>query len=134
MPHYDAKFYGYREFVLKLGGIRPMPPRPPDPPPNRLKWWEWDLLGPIPYDYKFFNGIAGDAYPADFTEIGWNTRMMYGLVRQHPAIFQFRYKTGMEPDEREFDIGFIRLESVTGFKIRNARQGLDASYTIGFLR
>lgn len=107
---------------------------PPPKWPNRLKWWMWDKLGPKPYEYVVFSGLAGDDYQDEWTSIDFNTRVMYGTVRENNAIIKFQYRNTFEPQERQFYLGFVLLECVSGFKIKNAVQGLPAQYTIAFMR
>jgi len=143
--HYEGVYIGYREYILKLGGRTPMvhlpiPTRTPSfakaPPkwPNRLKWWMWEKLGPKPYEYRVFSGLANDDYPDEWTSIDFNTRVMYGIVKENNAMLKFQYRQSFEPQERQFYLGFILLECVSGFKIKNAVPGLPAKYEIAFLR
>ena len=124
-------FYGYRE--------RRVPPRlrtpswhftPPDPE-VRLTYWDWDLLGPVPFVYDVFAGFAEDEYPEDFVMFPFDPfpcRLVIGTIRDGPALLIFTYDGETEQPERRFDLGFARLEACRGFKIKNAEPGRICRY------
>lgn len=146
LPH--SSYLGYRELA---------PPAPPagrrgwtfpsmskgatysfplPPPPLRLQYWHWDLLGPIPFTYKVFRGEAADDYAAAFQEIDLPygmTRLIVCTIRDNPARLIFTYDGINELPEREFSIGFARVEAVVGFKVKNAIPGMTARYQLCFM-
>lgn len=140
-------FFGYREHevarVLSRRGwvfrsaSKITPWRfPASPPPLRLMYWHWDLLGNVPFTYKVFSGEATDNYAADFQEIDLPygmTRLIVCTIRDNPATLIFTYDGVNELPEREFSIGFARVEAVVGFKVRNARPGMTARYQLCFM-
>ena len=136
MASLSGSFFGYREYVKKpvVGGRLIV--FPPIEPEIRLQWWHWDLLGPIPYAYDVFKGTADDAFPDDFVLFPFFTRMILANIRDNPAKLQFCYdqEGKIYFDERQFDIGFIRVEAAWGFRIKNAVPGNPARYQIVPLR
>lgn len=126
----SGAFYGYREL-----------PRPPKartrpwrllPPTKelRLEYWHWDLLGPIPFCYENYRGLAEDDYGADFTLFPFMARLLIATIRDAPAYLILTYDGITEQPERRFDLGFARVEAVVGFKIRNAEPGRICSYQV----
>ncbi len=123
-------FYGYRERAPAPRG-KPIlwTFRPPEPE-LRLKYWHWEALGPIPFDYDVFSGYAEDDYPDDFTAFPFQSRLIIATIRHAPAYIRFTYDGITEQPERRFDIGFARIEAARGFKIRNADPGIRSEYQI----
>lgn len=129
-------FLGYRELARAAPlGRRGWSFAPP-PPPLRLKPWEYDLLGPVPFEYKIFKGWATDNYAVDFQEIDLSygtPRLIFCTIREHAAKFTFTYDGTTSSREREFSIGFARLEGVVAFKVKNATPGLTSWYQLCFM-
>jgi len=99
-------------------------------------YWHWDLLGPIPFSYKVFSGEATDDYAADFQDIDLPygmTRLIVCTIRDNPAKLIFTFDGVNALPEREFSIGFARLEAVRGFKVKNAIPGLTSRYQLCFM-
>lgn len=122
-------FWGYRGYRAPAGKTYFWRYTPPDPE-VALKYWHWDLMGPVPFSYNVCSGVAGDAYPADFVEFGFQSRLIIATIRDAPAIISFTYDGVTEQPERRFEIGFARLEAARGFKIRNAEAGRPCRYQI----
>ena len=143
MDH-PATFFGYREYekpVLSRRGARlftPVARRATrlDEPLERLapKWFHWDLLGPTPYDYEVHSGEARDTYSDAFILTRFQTRAVLCTVTDNPAYLVFTYDGATALPERFFDTGFTRVESIRGFKIRNAMPGQVARYQVVALR
>lgn len=103
------------------------------PPPDkeqRLEYWHWDLLGPIPFDYEVFSGTAEDDYPDDIVPFPFMSRLIVVTLRDAPAMIRFSYDGENDQPERRFEIGFARLEGARGFKIRNAEAGRACRYQV----
>lgn len=130
MPNYAGLFHGYRE--LPAAGRRAVYFHwyLPIPPENRLQYWHWDLLGPVPFWYEVYSGLAEDDYPADFIQFPFQSRLIMATIRDAPAYIIWTYDGVDELPERRFDLGFARLEAAVGFKIRNAEPGISARYQI----
>lgn len=132
MAIFSGSFFGYREYTKKAALISRPVVFPVIDPEIRLQWWHWDLLGPIPYAYNVFKGLANDDFPDKFILFPFFTRMILANIRDNPAKLQFCYDQDEEVyfDEREFDSGFIRVEAAWGFRIKNAVPGNPARYQI----
>ena len=126
-------FWGYREiFIPRRGGVGRRPPRVI---PNyiRMPLPELDMLIGIPYKYKVFEGSAGDNYPADYSMFGFDTKIVMGIIKNHPATIEGTIDGVTPLEEKTSELGFLRLESLQGFKIKNSIPGLPAKYQmIGF--
>lgn len=123
-------FYGYRERAPVRRASTRLWLFPPSDPEIRLTYWDWDLLGPIPFSYDVFSGYAGDDYPDDFVLFPFQSRLIIATIRDAPAYIRFTYDGVTEQPERRFDLGFARVEAARGFKIRNADPGIQSQYQI----
>lgn len=135
---YEGGFYGYREVRKPPGGARRgWHPSPVDPP-IRLKWFHWELLGPLPFDWRIFSGTTGDNFQDSLVSVGfdhdYSSRAVLAHIREAPAQIIFSNDGETENDMREFQYGFIRLEAIRGFKIRSAYVGIPSRYQFMFLR
>jgi hypothetical protein len=127
--HYAGLFHGYRELAAisaKLRrGVRLYAP----PPRTRLAWFHWDLLGPVPYDYRVYAGYADDEF-SDYVYLPFMSRLVLCSIHENDAILQFMYNEATECPKRLFEIGFERVEAVIAFRIKNAVPGNVARYQI----
>ena len=131
MPHYGTGvFLGFRGLAAAPRGRMPSWRYVPTDPEVALKYWHWDLLGPVPFSYDVFGGLAEDDYPADFVMFPFQSRLLMATIRDGPAMIKFTYDGATEQPERRFEIGFARLEAARGFKIRNAEAGRPCRYQI----
>lgn len=130
MHHADGSFWGYREKPKVLVGGGRLWLFPPIDPQIRLNYWHWDLLGPVPFQYRVFSGLANDNYPNDFIEFGFMSRLIFCTIRENPGTLILTYDGVTEQPEREFTLSFIRLEACVGFKIKNAQPGFPCNYQI----
>lgn len=126
----SGAFYGYRE--------KPPTPKlrmyswtftPPDPE-IRLESWSWDLLGPTPFEYDVYSGLAEDDYQNDFVLFPFVSRLLLVTIRDAPGELIFTFDGVEEQPQRQFDLGFLRLEAAAGFKIRNAEVGNICRYQV----
>ena len=92
------------------------------------------MLGPIPYDYKVYWGDAPDDYQADFIMLPFHTRAVHCTVMDSPGMLKFTYDGVEELPEREFGIGFERVEAIRGFKIKNKYPGNICRFQVMPLR
>lgn len=125
-------FFGYRALPRERAAVYSWRFLPPDPE-VRLQYWHWDLLGPIPFWYDVYAGLAADDYPEDFVLFPFEphmSRLIIATIRDAPAYLIFTYDGVTEQPERRFDLGFARLEAARGFKIRNAEPGRACRYQI----
>jgi len=135
---YEGGFFGYREVRKPPGGARRgWHPSPVDPP-IRLKWFHWELLGPLPFDWRIFSGTTGNDFQDSLIPVGfdgdYSSRAVLANIREAPAQIIFSNDGETENDMREFHYGFIRLEAIRGFKIRSAYVGIPSRYQLMFLR
>lgn len=134
---YEGGYWGYREVRKPPGGRRRGWHFTPPDPPIRLKWWHWELLGPIPFDWRIFSGTTEDDFGSMFLagfDHDYSSRAVVANIREAPAEIIFSHDGETEMEVRQFDTGFIRLEALRGFKIRSAYLGIPSRYQIMFLR
>lgn len=126
-----STYHGYRELapLPPGGGMRPWWFRPIKPE-IRLQYWQWDLLGPVPFWYEVYSGLAEDDYQSDFIEFPFTSRLIMATITDAPAYIIWTYDGVTELPERRFDLGFARLEAAVGFKVKNAEPGIPARYQI----
>lgn len=123
-------FFGYRERLpVSKGAISFWMP-PHILPEVALKYWHWDLMGPVPFWYENYAGLATDDYPDDFVLFSFMSRLVMGTIRDAPAYIILTYDGETEQPERLFDQGFARLEGARGFKIKNANPGIACNYQL----
>lgn len=122
-------FWGYRGAALGPGRTYFWRYIPPDQE-QALKYWHWDLLGPIPFDYEVYSGTAEDNFPDSPVIYPFMCRLILATIRDAPAMISFTYDGETDQPERRFEIGFTRLEAARGFKIRNAEPGRACRYQV----
>lgn len=125
----SGSFFGYRERPPAMPQKRRAVRLYTFKPRTRLAWFHWDLLGPVPYDYRVYEGYASDTF-GDYIPIPYMSRMIVCNIRENDAILQFMYNEAAECPERLFELGFARVEAVIAFRIRNAIPGSPAYYQI----
>lgn len=126
-----------------MGGFRGYRSPPPSAPVGPRVWWfplpdpevrlsyfDYDLLGPVPFQYEVYRGLADDEYSEDFISFGFQSRLIIATIRDAPAFIIFTYDGETEQPARRFDLGFARLEAARGFKIRNVEPGIPSRYQI----
>ncbi len=130
MGAYTGGFFGYREKPpspkLRMYGWKFTPPDPE----IRLKYSSWDLLGPTPFRYDVYGGLAGNDYQTDFVRFPFVSRLLLITVRDAPGELIFTFDGIDEQPQRQFDLGFITLEAAAGFKVRNAEVGNICRYQV----
>jgi len=125
-----GSFIGYREWLI-TGMTRRVHARLPTVKPAiRLKYFDWDNLGPFGYKYEVKSGTAEDNFPAEFTKFSFQSRLIVAQIWDNPADVQLTYDGVEALPIRFFEYGFIRVESAIGFRIRNLLPGLPARYSI----
>lgn len=130
----SGTFYGYRELAKPPKKNTPFWAFTPPDPELRLEYWQWDVLGPVPFQYQVYRGSAEDDYQVDFVSFPFQTHLILGFIRDAPAYITLTYDGLNEQPERRFDLGFMRLEAAMGFKIRNAEPGISSRYQIVVMR
>ena len=123
-------FFGYRGIAFPTGGYTPFWSFPSPRPEVRIREWEWDLLGPVTFEYGVFAGFPDDDYPANFTMFGFQTRLIMAMVRDAAVNIILTYDGITEQPERRFELGFGNMEAAVGFKVRNAEAGIQGSYQL----
>lgn len=135
---YEGGFFGYREVAKPPGGARRGSHPTAIDPPIRLKWWHWELLGPLPFDWRIFSGTTGNDFQSSFIPVGFDhdycCRMLFAHIREAPAEIIFSYDGVTDSPVREFQYGFVKIEAIKGFKIRSAYAGIPSRYQFMFLR
>ena len=99
-------------------------------PETKLEIWGYDMLGPVPFDYRVYRGYAEDAYPADFVTLPFQSRMIAATISEAPADLIISYDGITAEPERRFDTGFGRLEAAKAFMIKNHVPGNISHYQL----
>lgn len=122
MASYRGMFYGYREYVLRVGG--------------RVQLPLWELDGRIPIRNVTYSGTATDAYPAITTFAGLEQSEAI-LIQTWDNALDFKLSDDgvLYQDENEVDpdknLGsWFHRVSARGFAIKNKSAGSNARYQV----
>jgi len=128
MAHYEGKFFGYREkLIVRVGMVYMPPPMMPIQGPH-FEFWMFNQQSYSSARYKATMVTAEDDYPADFTMIDsylgdMTSRQVMISVFDNPVDIIMTYDGTTPLSQRFFEAGYIGIEAIKGFKVRNFLPG-----------
>lgn len=135
MAHYDGKWWGYRELEIVRGGVVYMPsPMMPVQGPG-FEAWMMSQQSYQSFRYKVYSGLAADDYPVDFITVdtdlgGMTSRQVMISVFDNPVDIITTYDGVTELGQRYFEAGYMGIEAIRGFKVRNFLPGRQSRYQV----
>lgn len=136
MAHYDGTWWGYREFadVARVQVVSMPSPMMPIQGPG-FEAWMMTQQSYSSFRYRVITGLAEDDYPDDFTVVdtalgGMTSRQVMISVFDNPVDIITTYDGVTELSQRYFEAGYIGIEAIRGFKVRNFLPGRQSRYQV----
>ena len=133
MAHYgSSSFFGYREKLAPKPQIMyTLPPGVSFGSPA-LNPWDLAALGYCSYYYQVYGGDAGDEFPSEMIQLNFprdrTTRQILFFVFDNAVDLIVSYDGSTESGMRFIDKGFLGVEAIKAFKVRNFIPGMRARY------
>lgn len=133
--NYIGTFWGYRERAQpRMAGYSMPPPMMPNVGPV-FEAWPMAQQSYCSYRYRVIRGLADDDYPDGFTMVDtalgdMTSRQVMISVFDNPVDIITTYDGVNELSQRYFQAGYIGIEAIRGFKVRNFLPGRQSMYQV----
>ena len=134
--NYIGVFWGYRERDAEVSSLVVYSPPPIMPVQGPgFEAWMMTQQSYSSFRYRVITGLADDDYPDDFIMVdtdlgGMTSRQVMISVFDNPVDIITTYDGVTELSQRYFEAGFVGIEAIRGFKVRNFLPGRQSAYQV----